>query len=185
MRIIRFDDLKTVPWKNGGGITREVAAERKDDAIVWRLSMADVDTDGAFSKFENLRRILTVTKGQGMDLISSETTLHANFAAPVLFDGEADITSRLHNGPIRDFNVIYDPKACRIDAAIWTAPHLATLAATGTHLWALHCITGEVIMHSRDRLFPGDTALMGDGYEDVVVSGDSCALVVSIDRLQQ
>ena len=46
MRIIRFNDLTETPWKNGGGITREIGEARQDGSLIWRLSMADVAGDG-------------------------------------------------------------------------------------------------------------------------------------------
>jgi uncharacterized protein len=181
MRIIRFSELAEVPWKNAGGITREVAAERVGDAIIWRLSMADVASDGAFSRFAGLRRILTVTQGQGMQLSSTSVVLQADFAVPVLFDGDIEIESRLKNGPLRDFNVIYDPRHCHAEAIVWNGKHGVNIAATAMKLWVLHCITGEIVVNGVDRLKPGDTALLDSGYCDVVLRDKACGLAVSIE----
>jgi len=53
------DTITTLPWKNGGGVTREVAKSHSR-APFWRLSIANVDQEGLFSSFEGLDRILTV-----------------------------------------------------------------------------------------------------------------------------
>ena len=53
-KVIRNHDLVRVPWKNGGGTTAQVAAfpeESGFESFGWRLSMADVGSDGAFSPF--------------------------------------------------------------------------------------------------------------------------------------
>ena len=47
MEIIRFAELKPEPWRNGGGVTRELASHPKaasaqDGAWDWRVSIADV-----------------------------------------------------------------------------------------------------------------------------------------------
>ena len=68
MDFLLCSDLVEVPWKNGGGTTREIAAGKMDEKTAWRLSRADVDQDGAFLEFAGLTRILTVVSGGGMVL---------------------------------------------------------------------------------------------------------------------
>ena len=58
----------TAPWKNGGGVTHEIAKSEEDGAWLWRLSIAEVATDGPFSAFLGLSRILTVIEGEGLQL---------------------------------------------------------------------------------------------------------------------
>ena len=60
-----------MPWKNGGGVTTEIAvfpeAAGLDD-FEWRLSMATVATDGPFSLFAGVDRTLAVLDGEGIVL---------------------------------------------------------------------------------------------------------------------
>ena len=68
MRLVRRADLTPRPWKNGGGVTREIAAHPPEaglDGFDWRLSMADVASDGPFSAFPGIDRTLTVIEGAG------------------------------------------------------------------------------------------------------------------------
>ena len=58
---------REVPWKNGGGLTREVLAspaaaglERFD----WRISTAEVRVAGPFSAFPGIERTLCVLEGK-------------------------------------------------------------------------------------------------------------------------
>ena len=54
MRILRANQYRCMPWKNGAGVTREVAAwppEARLDDFGWRVSMARVERDGPFSTF--------------------------------------------------------------------------------------------------------------------------------------
>src|ERR1700722_4868372 len=77
--IIRAADLKAVPWKNGGGATREIAAAPQGsafDAFDWRVSVADVSEAGAFSVFEGIDRVLTLIEGAEMVLIDSAGPRH-------------------------------------------------------------------------------------------------------------
>ncbi len=100
MKIIRYADLVQVPWKNGGGVTREIAREEEGDEIGWRLSIADVGLEGSFSAFPGLQRILTVIEGAGMVLDRpNEPPIAANLFEPVSFSGDEPINGLLPNGP--------------------------------------------------------------------------------------
>ena len=66
LTVLRAGDRKAVPWKNGGGVTREIAAWPPGsgfDDFAWRVSMAEVREDGPFSNFAGVDRILTVLEG--------------------------------------------------------------------------------------------------------------------------
>jgi uncharacterized protein len=179
MRIIRFSELHETPWKNGGGITREIAVARAGDALIWRLSMADVGVDGAFSKFDGLQRILTVIEGRGMELISPFETLQADYSVPVSFDGAWEIQSRLKDGPLRDLNLIYDPARCIGNADVIRGG-LRILHATLQHAYAVHCIKGEVILNETERLQNGDTALVEKGWVQLTMGEGDSALLITL-----
>jgi len=108
MRLIRPADFRTQPWKNGGGITHEIARADRGGRLLWRLSIAEVASDGPFSAFPGLSRILTVIEGAGLYLDTPGGRLDALPLAPLAFSGDLPVQSRLIGGPIRDFNLIYD-----------------------------------------------------------------------------
>ncbi|HXZ10527.1 MAG TPA: HutD family protein, partial [Paraburkholderia sp.] len=69
MTLIRATGLVASPWKNGGGVTREVAAYPQGaglDTFVWRVSVADVSQPGPFSRFAGIDRTLVLLSGAGM-----------------------------------------------------------------------------------------------------------------------
>jgi len=107
-KVLSSDKFITSRWKNGGGITHEIARSHLGDNWVWRISIADVATDGPFSRFDGMSRILTVIEGKGVDLISSDGVIAARPLKPVSFSGEMDISSRLVDGEIKDLNIIFD-----------------------------------------------------------------------------
>ncbi len=180
MRIIKFNDLQQTTWKNGGGTTREIAIARSGDALIWRLSIADVGVDGPFSKFEGLSRILTVIEGEGMELIGKQATLQAEYAVPVSFDGALEIQSRLKNGPLRDLNLIYDPAYCIGHARVIAEAAEYSIESRPGRIVALHCMTGSVALGEAELLHKGDTALIeGQSYR-YVVEEHSHVLVITI-----
>jgi uncharacterized protein len=108
-QILHPSDFTTTPWKNGGGITHEIARKDGVSGFLWRLSIAEVASDGPFSRFDGYARILTVIEGPGIALHAPDGVLTALPLHPVAFDGATPIEGRLLNGPLRDLNLIYDP----------------------------------------------------------------------------
>lgn len=112
MQILRHSDLLDVPWKNGGGVTRNIAKGLLEDQVAWTVSRADVSQDGPFSDFSGMMRVLTVVSGGTMTLTSPDLTLEAKMWEPVRFDGASQITSRLKDGPLTDLNLMFRPTLC-------------------------------------------------------------------------
>ncbi|MGA7438148.1 MAG: HutD family protein [Luteibacter sp.] len=111
MKIIRFDELKAVPWKNGLGITRELAVEPAGasmDNFAWRVSIADVDTASPFSTFPGIDRTIVLLEGAGFTMLLDGEHEHALTTAcePFAFPGEAKVDVRLAGGATRDFNLM-------------------------------------------------------------------------------
>ena len=111
MKLIRFADLTPKPWKNGGGTTTEIAVSPDGagfDDFDWRLSVAEVASDGAFSLFPQIDRTLTLIEGQGLDMSieGREAVRLTPVSAPLAFPGDVPVTASLVEGPIRDFNVM-------------------------------------------------------------------------------
>jgi environmental stress-induced protein Ves len=67
-RIHRWAESTVMPWKNGGGSTRELARTPADGEFHWRLSVAEVSVPGPFSVFPGVDRIIVLLSGEGMDL---------------------------------------------------------------------------------------------------------------------
>jgi environmental stress-induced protein Ves len=100
-----------MPWKDGGGETREVALSPLDagiDAFDWRISMAWVREDGSFSTFPDVDRTLVLLDGDGMTLaIAGRTPVALTVdSAPWGFPGDVATFARLAGGPITDLNVM-------------------------------------------------------------------------------
>ena len=71
MRILRAQDYREMPWKNGKGATREIATHPEGaslESFLWRVSMAQVNAPGPFSVFQDCDRILCVVRGGPLHL---------------------------------------------------------------------------------------------------------------------
>ncbi|KAA2253881.1 HutD family protein [Solihabitans fulvus] len=98
------------PWKNHGGVTREVAAHPRAGELTdfaWRISVADVARDGDFSAFPGYHRVITLLEGAGMELTVDGATHRIDRPyRPFVFSGGSATSCRLLDGPVVDFNVM-------------------------------------------------------------------------------
>lgn len=110
MRLVRWKSLIAQPWKNGGGTTTEIAAFPEGagfDDFLWRISSAEVATDGPFSPFPGVNRTLVVFEGDGIALdIGGRIHRVDGRTRLVSFPGDEPAHGRLLAGPVRDLNVM-------------------------------------------------------------------------------
>ncbi len=105
-------DLASSSWKNGGGETREIACHPADagtDAFGWRVSIATIARDGAFSIFTGVDRVTVLLNGPGVRLRSTDGLIDHRLDAPLAsfaFAGEVPIEAELLDGACQDFNVM-------------------------------------------------------------------------------
>lgn len=137
--------LHASPWKNGGGVTREIACHPPSANMQdfdWRISIAHIARDGDFSVFAGVDRVITLLEGGGVHLSSADgSVLHAldTPLQPFAFSGDAAVHGRLLNGDCHDFNVMTRRGVCqaevrvlRRDETLWPAPAGLLMAMRGT-----------------------------------------------------
>jgi environmental stress-induced protein Ves len=109
---IALDELVARPWKNGAGLTREVAVAPRDATLErfdWRISVARIDRDAPFSAFPGVDRCIALLRGDGMRLRSDDGAVDARLVTvgePFGFAGEAALAATVVDGPCDDFNVM-------------------------------------------------------------------------------
>lgn len=107
--ILRAADRVASPWKNGGGITREIAVGPLGagmDDFDWRISMAEVREAGPFSTFAGIDRNLSVLEGR-LRLTFEDGVAELDAAsAPLAFAGDRACHGEPLSGPVLDLNVM-------------------------------------------------------------------------------
>lgn len=106
MRIIEFASLPVQPWRNGGGVTREIALGGTASETAWRLSIADVTAAGAFSAFPGMERTFTVIEGDVVELTVDGIARRLERFRPFRFDGGSTTSCALLTGACRALNVM-------------------------------------------------------------------------------
>ncbi|MEO7374258.1 MAG: HutD family protein [Terrimesophilobacter sp.] len=114
VRHLRFAEYRVTPWKNGNGVTREIASAAAsvgtDAPPDWRISMATVTEDVPFSSFPGVLRTLGVADGAGIELtVAGQSRLIGVGDEPAVFAGDVPASARPLNGPVFDLNLMVNP----------------------------------------------------------------------------
>jgi hypothetical protein len=113
--VVALDSVAPQPWRNGGGLTRELLAWPSLSEWRVRMSVADVHAAGPFSRFDGVERWFAVLEGPGV-LLRIPGQAHRALAGgePLRFDGTAPVDCELLAGPTRDFNLMAPPSHARM-----------------------------------------------------------------------
>jgi environmental stress-induced protein Ves len=167
-----------MPWANGRGTSYEIASDRNDDEEwTWRLAMAPVNEDGAFSRIECVNRFLAVVEGAGMLLSVDRKKLQCKPMQVVRFRGDAITDATLTDGPITDINLMIRRKEADGEMAIVSEAGLLKDASI------VVALGGSAQVQCGDatiELEPHDSMLECDAETISLISGTVC--VVSVNR---
>ena len=117
MRTVSLADAVAQPWRNGGGVTRELLAWSAGAAATqWqlRISVARIDRDGPFSAYPGVERWFAVLHGNGVVLrLANRRLMLGAGSEPVRFAGAAAPDCGLLDGPTQDLNLMVRSDAGR------------------------------------------------------------------------
>ena len=109
--IICAEDVSPQRWKNDGGWTRELLAWPRAADWSLRVSVADIEADGPFSKFEGVDRWFAVLRGDGVRLYEYELRVDDEL---LHFDGALGPDCTLIGGTTPDFNLMHRRRSGRL-----------------------------------------------------------------------
>lgn len=193
MFVTRLDptNYRRTPWKNGGGVTVDIAdAYRADatpgdwNAILWRLGRTEIVAPGPFSDLSGYDRILTVIGGRGLTLrIEGGAALDVREPfRPVRFRGEDRITSHLEAGPVAVLNLIADRRHA-IDVAVLGDGEGRSLGAAINIVYA--SAESRVVLGAEPYRLASDAALRVDGPGELRVETGRAILAAISSRSAQ
>ncbi len=106
IRLVPAASLRTQAWANGAGTTTVIASGPTEETWLWRLSIAEITHDCAFSPYSDTRR----------QLVALDAPLHLRFGdgrdvallrlSPIHFDGDDAPDASLPEGATRAFNLM-------------------------------------------------------------------------------
>jgi len=195
MIVHRANALVATRWKNDGGATREIAAYPLGsgfDDFTWRVSIADVETDGPFSRFEGIDRTIVLLDGAGMSLTFNDASEHVLKQAfvPFEFVGEAQVSARLIDGATQDFNLMIRRTVARGKLTVMREPGAFALASDVRMVFVARgsATLGLEVGLGQTTLGVYDAAVFDDSVEEpiqAVVSADSIVFAVHIEEIDE
>jgi environmental stress-induced protein Ves len=179
--IVRTGRLPRLPWKNGAGATREVAilpGGSAPDNFSWRISVADIDQDGAFSSFSGADRHFLIASSGWLHMKIEGERRTAAYGRRESFPGEADVSVRLATGPISVINLITQRAFCTGDIAVeringHIVPHVNAVA--------LALLDGTASTTDGQTLQPLDFLMCGSGSAGVQFK-EALVATISVSR---
>lgn len=94
------------PWLNGGGVTQTLATHGTKMSDPWRISLAQVERDGPYSRFDGITRVSFILRGNGVTLDDGVSTIQLAPFCAVEYDGGTAWNARLVGGPVTALNVM-------------------------------------------------------------------------------
>jgi len=142
-----------MPWKNGLGSTLELLKEDLpgNAGFAWRLSMADVTTDGSFSNFTGYDRCLLLVEGNGITLTHNDGRCDnlTSWLQAAHFNGDDRTFATLHDGSIRDFNIMSRRGVCSAEV-IANADSGVSRFDTGADIQVIYAMNSDVEIRSSE-----------------------------------
>ena len=196
LRVLHPREYRRTRWQNDGGWTTEIASEPMPDpaqGFRWRVSIADIESDGPFSAFPGIERDLLLLAGTGIELDINDAPpmrLDQRFQR-VHFAGEDAVGCRLLAGPTRDFNVM--ARRGVVSAEVHARPLNGTmlLFVEPGDTWLIHVFAGQAGIRSGVETVAaetGETLLVDSGMqgrERVVIEGGGELVLVRFFETEQ
>ena len=182
---LEYSKIRSTRWKNGGGYTREIAIEPAtavfpQDGFGWRLSCAEVTTNGPFSNFPGCDRLLLVWKGRGMRLNGIELQP----LEITRFPGDVPMTGELVDGEVTDLGLIYqrDQYACDFKVLKFTKDELFQIQED-SKTFLVFCLEGRLRLNEEviDSLMFAQ--LNDERFCEIQALADSTFVLVEIEKI--
>ncbi|TQD48280.1 HutD/Ves family protein [Marilutibacter aestuarii] len=134
------------------------------DAWDWRLSIAEIDEDAAYSSFPGVDREQMLLSGNGLRLRLGE---HVETLMPPhdrhVFPGEAPVFAELVDGRVQAINLMW--RRGRVALQSWFRPLVGPMLVftDPAETWVLHLVSGHARLdrtHALPRLEAGDTVVL-------------------------
>ncbi|MNX38112.1 hypothetical protein D3C86_684410 [compost metagenome] len=176
------------PWKNGGGVTRTLSVDAAQQPPRWRVSVADIDRDGPYSRFPGYDRVSVVLTGGGVELVADAADgaevadagrIRLAPGVATAFAGDAGFQSRLVNGPVRVLNLFVLRGAAAASVVCvgggQSAVEAGGLAQDGAAMHMLRLVVAAQAGRLNQAAADASVALAAGDYV-VDVSGVSCGI---------
>ncbi|MBK3745759.1 HutD family protein [Paraburkholderia aspalathi] len=180
-----------MPWKNGGGVTVEIAIHPQGasvDNFDWRISTATVSADGPFSVFTGIDRTLSVLDGDGIVLVVAglNDKILKGVTAPFSFPADSATSAKLIGSAITDLNVMTRRGRFRHSVQRHLIDGNLSLIASAETI-VVFCNDGAIEItadNESENLQKGDCAVLKNTASTaLMMTGKGAAYLIAIDSV--
>ena len=165
LRLIRQAEFVEGPWRNGMGVSWEIASHVEPGAadFSWRFAKARIDRDVPFSIYPGIDRVFMQISGNGLDLEfegGKVLAVHESFV-PHAFACDVPLKCRLLDGPCFDLNLFTARGAYAAQASVLKLNGMETLDLTGVEA-VIFALQGKAVLSGQGgavSLSKGDAAV--------------------------
>jgi hypothetical protein len=100
------DRYRRTPWRNGLGVSREVASSRAEGGARWLVSLTTIARDCPFSDYRGYDRVLTPLAEGVVLTVDDASPAALERLRPFAFAGDAEVDCRLLHGPADVINAM-------------------------------------------------------------------------------
>jgi environmental stress-induced protein Ves len=184
LRIIPQSEFVEGRWRNGQGVSWEIASHKKAGAadFSWRFAKARIDSDVPFSIYPGMDRIFMMLEGDGMDLeFEGGKFLHVHEKfVPHEFSCDVPLNCKLRGGPSIDLNLFAARDDLKVAAQVLQINEEHQFKAIGSTC-VFYALDNDIILNGA-HLKKGDAAV-AENAVDVVCHAKSAKLFIG--TLQQ
>lgn len=171
MRIVRAAGFREGRWKNGLGVSWDIASDPPDAGMEdfgWRFAIARIDGDVPFSAYPGVDRVFTLIEGHGLRLsVAGQRRIDVDdLFVPVRFPGDAETHCKVNDGPCRALNLFVARGRWQADVAV-ASGHASV---TGADVILVFALDGPLTCNA-ERLEQGGAAVAHGAVE--IDSGSS------------
>jgi environmental stress-induced protein Ves len=165
-------------WRNGRGVSRDIASDQPfgADEFGWRFAVAEIAASGPFSHYGAVDRVFTLIEGGGVDLEfegGKTLAVHRCFV-PHYFPCDVPTHCTLRGGTAKALNLFTTRGVYQAGATVVDVSGLAHVLEGASLLYVLQ---GEIQCNDT-RLAQGDAAQIDTG-EACSVTGAGAKLYVA------
>lgn len=110
LALILQEENNLMPWKNGAGLTRQIAVFPSDANInnfICRISITEIKSDNVYSHFPHIHRTQMLLNGCGVELkFSNKVTILNKQYQLTNFSGNNAVSCHMLRGPCQVLNIM-------------------------------------------------------------------------------
>jgi environmental stress-induced protein Ves len=184
--LLRADQHRRMPWRNGGGITYEVASRPVGsglDDFDWRISFAEITEDGPFSAFGEVERTIVIVEGTSMRLTVDGEVHDLQRYEPLRFDGGSASSGQLTAGPVTDLNLMTRRGRAAAELELVQAEPGGSVNLDATAQLVLVALAGQIVVageHGDGATLQRRDAILWPKGRAVTVAGTGMLAVIRL-----